>query len=856
MTSWRLALRLARRDALRSRGRSILVLVMIALPVLAVTAADVVIQTQQVSSVEGLDGRLGAAEAQVTVPAEGRPMAQRFDPNTGTTTVGRKQPAPTVEQLSAALGGDRLVEQRAGSVTLATDKGITYAEATEVDLRDPVASSLFRLTSGRLPEDADEVVVNPAVLESGYTVGDRLDLGRTQPAPAIVGVGDFAAIRTPPAVAGPVGSLGLDAESGSVPGWLVEGDPVSWDTVEQLNAMGALVLSREVIEHLPPDSEIPEEVRWDTGGDNAMIAAIALIAVMALLEVVLLAGPAFAVSARRQARSLALMAATGGTPAQSRRVVLAGGLVLGSVAALLGVALGIGLGRLLVPVAQRWSSSWFGPFEVPWLHLAGIAAFGLASAVLAAVVPAWIASRQDIVAVLAGRRADRPPSVRSPILGVVLLAVGAAMAAFGASAGSGAGEYLIAGSAIVAVLGMILVVPVVVVGVARLAGRLPLSTRYAARDAARHRTRTVPAVAAVAATVAGVVTLAIALSSDEAENEGTYTPTLAMGQAAVTGYDLRPGLWDALERAVAGELPDATVTPLAGVSGDHWVDLSAPGSSAPLLDEMSVGFGSTVLVGDEVPEVVPGISAEDRERAAAVLADGGVVAFTDHPVDGDEVEVSVDDRGRPVRLPATFVGFEDGAYPTLAAVVPPAALDALGVDDSTVTLVVTGVDVSAEQQQDVTEAVAAVTPNAGFYVERGYQAKESTRIVQFVLAALGAVLMLGGTLTATFLALSDARPDLATLSAVGASPRRRRGIAASYALVVGFVGALLGAAVGFIPGIAITYPLTAPAYSDTGPFLDVPWLLVVGLVLGLPLLTAAVVGLCARSRLPMVTRLD
>ena len=43
--SWRPSLRMARRDAVRARGRSVLVLVMIALPVLAVTAADVVIQT-------------------------------------------------------------------------------------------------------------------------------------------------------------------------------------------------------------------------------------------------------------------------------------------------------------------------------------------------------------------------------------------------------------------------------------------------------------------------------------------------------------------------------------------------------------------------------------------------------------------------------------------------------------------------------------------------------------------------------------------------------------------------------------------------------------------------------------------
>ena len=45
------------------------------------------------------------------------------------------------------------------------------------------------------------------------------------------------------------------------------------------------------------------------------------------------------------------------------------------------------------------------------------------------------------------------------------------------------------------------------------------------------------------------------------------------------------------------------------------------------------------------------------------------------------------------------------------------------------------------------------------------------------------------------------------------------------------------------------------AASD-GPFLAIPWLLIVTIVLALPLLTAAVVGLTARSRLPLVARLD
>lgn len=858
LTSWRLTLRVAGREVLRAKGRSILVVAMIALPVLAVTAADVLIRTQDVSGVESLDRRLGAASAQVSVPAEGRPMIQAFDPYDGNTSGGRKQDPPTAAQLSEALGGARLLDQRVGGVDVRTGSGVGWAEALEVDLTDPVAAGLVDLTSGQLPDDPGEVVVNQALLDKGYAVGDHLELRRKgAPSPVIVGVAESATVRSTPAVAGPIGSLGL-AEEYAGPSWLVAGGDVSWATVKQLNALGAVVLSRAVVEHPPPDSEIPEEIRsWSTGSDDGYIAAVVLVVVMALLEVVLLAGPAFAVSARRQARSLALVAVAGGTPAQTRRVVLAGGVVLGGLAAVLGVAAGIGLGWALVPVVQRWSGSWFGPFEVPWLHLLGVAAFGLISALLAATVPAWIASRQDVVAVLAGRRADRPVSLRSPVLGTLLLGAGIAGSAYGAGAQNG--EYFIAASAVVSVLGMILLVPLVVVGVSRLAGRLPLSARYAARDAARHRTRTVPAVAAVAATVAGVVALGISITSDEAESEATYVQQLPMGMASVTDYRRHPD-WDRLAAAVERVAPGVSLAQVSGapdsielttrLAGD---ELGLSGYGGPLGSSLFVDDGAGVAR-------LPGLPADEAAAAAEVLAAGGAVVFTsDDSGRGDAQLATVDRSGpRPERAQATAqvlaVHVGEATYGPRAVLSPEAAA-ALDLPTGTVGLMFDATDLSEKATTDVSEAVTAVSSQAGFYVERGYQAQDETVIIQLVLGGLGAVLMLGGTLTATFLALSDARPDLATLSAVGASPRRRRWIAASYALVVGSVGSVLGAAVGFIPGIAITYPLTAPEYSDSGPYLDVPWLLVGGLVVGLPLLTAVIVGLTARSRLPLVSRL-
>ena len=720
-------------------------------------------------------------------------------------------------------------------------------------------------------------MVNQSVLDKGYRVGDALELTAdgAPAAPTIVGVAESTTVRTYPTAAGPLGAFGVDVGGSTM--WLADGDAVPWATVRELNGIGAIVASRAVIEDPPPSSEIPPEVR-QTSNDSTGLAVLGLIAVMALIEVVLLAGPAFAVSARKQQRSLALMAATGGTPKQSRRVIVASALVLGLAGAAAGVAIGIGVGRLLQPLLQRRADTWFGPFEVPWLHLAGVAGFGMLSAFLAALVPAYLASRQDVVAVLAGRRGDAAPSLRSPLLGLLLLGAGIAGSAAGASGTAvlGTGEFLIALSAIPAVLGMILLVPVVLAGLARVSGRLPLVVRYAVRDANRHRTRTVPAVSAVAATVAGVVALGIGLTSDEAENEGTYTPSVADGVAIVQAYTEKPP-WPAMRSVVERELPAATVTDLQGFS-DYSAYTQIKGGLSLNLSTYAQSVGASVMVSsDALPPGLIGVSADDRARASAMLRAGGVVAFVTGagPADGTVVrvvrEAYVRDTGESTgeaaraKAPAAFVDVGDD-WSGPAGVIAPAVAEQMGVAPETVALAVTGLDVTEKQEEAVDEGLSALVADSGMYVERGYQADDETVIAQLVLILLGGVLMLGGTLTATFLALSDARPDLATLAAVGASPRTRRGVASAYAVVVGFVGAVVGAAVGFIPGIAVTYPLTSQNYGliapdgsaqfNSGPYLDIPWLMILGLVVVLPLLTAAVVGLFARSRLPLVARLD
>ena len=138
---------------------------------------------------------------------------------------------------------------------------------------------------------------------------------------------------------------------------------------------------------------------------------------------------------------------------------------------------------------------------------------------------------------------------------------------------------------------------------------------------------------------------------------------------------------------------------------------------------------------------------------------------------------------------------------------------------------------------------------ASLQVERGYQSSFSLMLlIAFLVAGL---LVLIASLISTALSLAESQNDMATLAAVGATRHTRRGIAASQALVVATCGALLGVAVGMIPGIASTWPLTARA--SLPPTITIPWLPLIAVCVGVPLLAAGLAWIAVRRR-PQMTR--
>ncbi|GGO89039.1 hypothetical protein GCM10011584_17490 [Nocardioides phosphati] len=859
MTGFTPLLRLAWRDLWRNKGRSLVVFLMILLPVLGVSAASTVIATASVTGSERVVGDMGTAD-----------IVLGFNGNND-NTVHAVDVLPKMEgQVRAALGAGTATALRAhGTLRASTDKGATRVDAYEADLANPLLTGTYRLVSGHLPRVAGQVAVNGWLADRGPGVGETLEV-RGGSSLRVVGIVEDPFEKDSGRAWGRPGELIPDRRApGSV-----------GDVTVFAKAAGALDLRR--LADLGKDGYYPttrdQDVANYSGGrglNGPDLAVFVLVVVMALTEVALLAGPAFAVSARRRQRELALLSANGGTPRQVRAAVLTTAFVIGGLAAAVGAAGGVLVGWLVSPVAEQFGSTWFGPRDWSPLQVAGVALFGLVSAVLAALVPSWLASRQDVVRVLAGRRGDPAPARFSPLLGIVLMVIGGLLTFVGLVGASSYGEIWIGFGAVTTVLGAVALMPLILRLLARSTGRAPLAVRYALRDGLRHRTRTVPAIGAVMATVAGVVALGIANASQEAAGEKTYEPRLPMGHAEVNVWsdygatDDVAKQWTAVVPVLKRLAPDAVV--VRGMADEGGQSIMLRGGGDDLYGDFSGPFNNGVAVASKVPAVDFGLSQSEVEQADAVLARGGAVVmgrqagglshltlvrYVDDSADAQDADGMKE--AQRLRVPA--VAFAVKGRPLATAIVADRAAERLGARVSVAGALINRT-VSTAEAKTLEEAVLDVADGGDVYVERGWQPDPEYALMMLVLMVVGALLMVGGTVTATVLALADAGPDLGTLSAVGAAPRTSRAVAMGIAFVIGGVGAVLGVVVGAVPGIAVTWPMTSHAYyyggsSGSAHTIDIPWLLLAEVAVGVPVLLALVVGLCARSRLPLVARID
>ncbi|GHJ91913.1 hypothetical protein SNE510_14320 [Streptomyces sp. NE5-10] len=879
--SWRAAVRIARRDAWRAKGRSSLVLAMIALPILGVSAADLTIRSSELSVSEQLERSIGTADAVFRDPDFGGvPILQSPDGDNvypADVKDGAAWPSGSTDLTKVIPAGARWITDTQGAAKLTTVHGLLQTDVREMKADDPIARGITTLVDGHYPRKADEVIATSAFLEqSGLSIGSTVSARNFDRPYRIVGSYELPdSLKSAQITALPGAFLAPYGKAVEKAGSLAPGTSVSylvqhaggftWNSVKEINTKGVTVVSRAVRLDPPADSEVPLYQRDDwgdfessAGADALLLATLATVVGLAMLEICLLAGPAFAVGARRSRRQLGLVGANGGSRSHIRAIVLSGGLVIGVAAAVVGTVLAVVLTLVLQPFLEEFMGQRFGSFDVRPLELLGIALLAVLTGLLAAIVPAVTASRQTVLASLTGRRGVRSTSKVLPVLGLVALLVGAAIALYGSVITD---QFIIvAGGSALAELGVVAMTPALV-GLFGRAGRwLPLSPRLALRDAVRNRGRTAPAVAAVLAAVAGTVAVATYTSSSDAQYRAEYTASLPHGavsffQMEDGGRDV-PAVADAVQRYLSVDtradvsrvavgkpgcpawggdagcgtyevmVPPANVCPMwvPTTDGSDPSEKFTPEQRRTLLREdwrckQGDGGGSVyvdggLLVGDARLLKVLGITDPAAERA---LADGRAVAFskpllakdgtvgikqiTDTKAADEASAANKPAPGKVSSIPAHLVTGDPKTY-GLQLLMTPATAKAAGL-----TTVPLGAYFSTdslpgtEQRQKLDAELAKIGAGVDLTVEEGYVSDDS--IFLLALTVFAGLVTIGAAGIATGLAQADAEADLKTLAAVGAPPRVRRTLSGFQCGVVAAMGVVLGSLAGLLPAMGL-----------------------------------------------------
>ncbi|WP_326825203.1 FtsX-like permease family protein [Streptosporangium sp. NBC_01756] len=855
------ALRISRRGIGQARARSALIMVMIGLPVLLLTVGVTWQATGDVTTREGLDWNIGAADAHVRDGASNKPVKQSADGSIRIDARGRgvQYRNLTEQEVLTLFGpGSRVVPSRLAWTGYQGAKGYREHDFREIDLRDPITKGMYKLLSGRLPRAAGEVAASPgAELREGSTV----TVSGTGAAVTVVGVVEPQREPGRPEIVALPGTV-FDGSRKVSTNWLIDTPaPVSWQQVREMNRHGVAVFSREVVD-APPSGNGPEDPVPQRAVDGSDITTVALGAIIIGLEVVLLAGPAFAVGIRRRRRELALIAAQGGSPRHLRGVVLADGLTLGFAASLLGAAGGIGIGAAVTPLALH------GPFEAPIGRIAIVVLLGVVSALLAAVVPAVQASRTDVAEVLAGRRGQARERRGLPVLGLVLLSGAIAIIVIGpvlSRRGMGFGLYqvsLLAG-AVLGQLGLVLLTPWLVGAAARLATRLPLPFRMAARDAARNRGRTAPAVAAVLAATAVFAGVAVVISSQSAQMGTRYEPQYLMGSTVVTSNGSNPAIWREIKRATASALPGVSLIEageLAKPGFSHVNIVVQPGCTRDCPTPF-MRFREPLVGGADLARYF--LRGPDPVAEAA-LAAGKAVVFDPRVLRDGMLVFTAELQKRTSHSVPAVVRRPQGE-PLVSAILPVSLAAQLGLTVGYDTLIVdpAAPRVTPEQEARLDAAVRTLSRSAYVRTERGFQDGSAAMLLALALGA--AVLVLGGTFAATGLAAAEGRPDRATLAAVGATGLVQRLLVAGQAAFVSGLGVAGGMLIGLVFGVVgylskFSGGWVEGEWVNSGPVglfaseVDVPWLALASVLVGLPLLAALMAALCVRTKVLLTRR--
>lgn len=536
---------------------------------------------------------------------------------------------------------------------------------------------------------------------------------------------------------------------------------------------------------------------WQARGAStqAAVAGGALGAVTVLMALTsLVAAAAFTVIAARRQRQLGMLAAIGATRQQLRMVMIAGGALVGVIAAVTGAAIGLAAWFAAAPLLQAFAGHRIDRFAVPWdLVLLGML-LAILMAAGAAGWPARAASRVPIVNALSARPLKPRPAHRSAIMGVLLIA----LALTCLTLANQANGPLIVSGALAMTLGIPFISPLGIRILKAAGRRAPVAVRLALRDLARYQARSAAALAAISLALGIAISIMISASAaTDAANQGNLPGNQMLiwigqpgnNQLVPTRTPAELSTLAAAVQRIAGSLGGAAVTPL-----DMPVNPASkpqPGGQQPVVSlNAPVGQATgrngvyrSVALYVATPAVLRliGINQAAIGRATSILTSQSqqdvLTTITTSTQATNIQPIHVPDYSSEPTSLITMTGLHHEHWTQIQSgwmVTSARPLQAAQIAAARDLAFKTGLVIESRNTQTSLAAIATAATTAG------------------ALVALGALAMAVGLIRA------EAAGDLRILTAMGAVSTTRRTLTAATAGTLALLGVLLGSGAAYL----------------------------------------------------------
>jgi putative ABC transport system permease protein len=324
----------------------------------------------------------------------------------------------------------------------------------------------YAFTGGHGPANSGEIALDRGTAEKGgYQVGEKVRIATNRPVKEYTLSGVFT---TDQGAVNSGGSLVLfDTRTAQElflkPGYFASAVVTAEPGADQAALRDAItpLVSKEATVQTGKQLAAEEETMVSES-TKTLTQVLLGFAGIALFVGVFLISNTFTMLVAQRTKELALMRAVGASRKQITRSILAEAGIVGLIASVIGFALGLGMASGLDPVMQAMGAELpSGPLVVGLTPVIASVAVGVLITMFAAWLPARRAAKIPPVAAMSSVHAT--PSMKSlvvrNVIGALVTGLGAAAVVGGAAMGKETGRILIGAGAFFALIGIIILIP-------------------------------------------------------------------------------------------------------------------------------------------------------------------------------------------------------------------------------------------------------------------------------------------------------------------------------------------------------------------------------------------------------------